>query len=193
MRSIYLCGHGNWDPNDGFIFMPKGCSMIFYTHHAKTMYQDAVLQIVSGNYGGEPHQVVSQYMSVPNMRLSPDSIANEHSTYDHLLHNPAPQKNAWFVNEQVTLKTLFDSYAGRIQKYAFQDDGVMFHWTCCRYVDMPKMTYRLTPGGRVLAATPGRGRVRGREGFNATEDLLRDIFIYRDRTDNNRVIRQVPR
>lgn len=193
MRTVYLCGHGNWDPNEGFIDLPKGCSMTFYTHHAKTMLQDAVLQIVGGTYAGEPHQVVSEFKAVPNMRLSPDAPGDKQDTKNALAGNPTPNSTAWFVNQPVTLKTLFSSCADRIWRLVQQHGGVAFHWTCCRYVDMPKMTYRLTPGGAVLSATAGQGSVRGLQGFNASEDLVDDVYLYRDRTDNDRIIRRVPR
>lgn len=195
MRTQFLCGHGNWDPNDGFINLPKGCSMTFYTHHAKTMLQDAVLQIVAGTYAGEPHQVASQFMAVPNMRLSPDDAENKLDTRNALATNPLPNASVWFVNQVVTLKTLFGHgpTMNRIRQWVTEYGGVDFHWTCCRYVDMPKMSYRLTPGGTVLSATAGQGSVKGKHGFNASEDLVDDVYLYRDRTDNDKVIKTVPR
>ena len=188
MRTIFLCGHGNWDPNQGFTDMPKGCSMTFYTHHAKTMLQDAVEQIVGGTYTGEPRQVVPEFKAVPNMRLSPDSDENVLDTWKALSENPLQNATLWFVQSATTLKDLFKSRAQRIWRMVAQHQGIAFHWTCCRYVDMPKMTYRLTPGGGVLAAIAGRGSVRGRSGFKASEDLVDDVYVFRDRTDHDRRI-----
>lgn len=175
MRTIYLCGHGSWNPGNGFTTMPKGCSMTFYTHHAKTMLQDAVEQIVGGQYHGEPHQVISQYMSVPNMTLSADDRDNVVDTRNALATNPAPNAHVWFVRQNLSLSQLFDRYGDRIWRWTFADQGVAFHWTCCRYVDSPNL------------------RVRGRSGFNAGEDLIDDIYIFRDRMNNDAEIRRVPR
>jgi hypothetical protein len=106
-----------------------------------------------------------------------------------------PNASVWFVNQVVTLKTLFGHgpTMNRIRQWVTEYGGVDFHWTCCRYVDMPKMSYRLTPGGTVLSATAGQGSVKGKHGFNASEDLVDDVYLYRDRTDNDKVIKTVPR
>ena len=74
MLNIFLCGHGQWFPDDGFFTLPRGMTVTFYIHHAKTMYQNLVNQIVSGQYTGVPENVIEEFKNCPNMTLLPDNI-----------------------------------------------------------------------------------------------------------------------
>ena len=53
----------------------------------------------------------------------------------------------------------------QIRNLVAQHGDIQFVWCCCRYVLM-------------------KGQIRGRAGFNATEDLLNNRYIFRDRVTN---------
>ena len=170
---IFLCGHGNWIPDNGFFNLPKGCTMTFYTHHAKTILQDATEKIVAGQYKGEPENVIGEYKLCPNMLLSPDSQDNIDETNAARKLNPDKNVIAFFAKNAITLDRLLKNSAGNIESWRMKYGGVDFVWNCCRYVNLP-------------------GKITGVHGFNASEDLLDDTYIFRDRTTNT-IIRTVPR
>lgn len=154
---LFMCGHGAWAPDDGFTEVPKGCSVTFYTYNAKTMLQGAVNEIVSGRYTGDYHQKVEEYKQVQNMTLYPDDEPLRKSTQKELLKNPDPDTNCFFTKTPTTLEQFFKVYGDQIAKLG----GIDVVWTCCRFVD-------------------NKGEKTGVEGFNATEDLVNDVFIFRD-------------
>ena len=102
--------------------------------------------------------------------------------------NTIPNRDVWFVNRSVKLKDLFKICSERIWKLVSQENGVIFHWCCCRYVDMPKMLYKVTPQGIRAKKDPHGGSVKGVNGFNATEDLIDQKYWYRDRTDGSKIL-----
>jgi hypothetical protein len=68
--TVFLHGHGGWKPSMGFVEVPKGCSVSFYTHFAKLLNQTMVLQILNGTYTGEFDRTVPAFHSAPNVQIS---------------------------------------------------------------------------------------------------------------------------
>ncbi|AFL74229.1 putative adhesin [Thiocystis violascens] len=168
--TVFLAGHGEWDPENGFTQVPRGCSVAFYTHHAKTLLTNAAYQVVDGTYGGEPENVIGEYKQVPNMTqigfvAAENAIRTDFT--NHHIANPNPVTRLLLLppGMRVNLSQLFILLDDVVRTAIVQHGGIDFVWCCCRYVLM-------------------KGEIRGRDGFNATEDLIADRYIFRDRVAN---------
>ena len=168
--TTFLAGHGEWNPENGFTQVPKGCSVTFYTHHAKTVLTDAAYEVVAGTYASQPESRIEQYMQVPNMTQVGFVGAEVHirnNFQNSFAQNNDPNTRILLLpaGARASLKQLFEALDGQIRAAVDQFGGIDFHWCCCRYVLM-------------------KGEIRGTAGFNATEDLLNDRYIFRDRVTN---------
>ena len=172
---VYLCGHGQWKPKSGYVSLPKNCTITFYTHFAKLMLQDAVEEIVAGNYHGTPDLVARGFSQVPNMTLFPEDDSDDYiDTKKAVKKNPAYNggqgARVYFTKKKngLTLKEFFKKQA----QHMFTVGGYDLHWCCCRHVDMP--------GKQTNAAF-----------FNGSEDLLENVFIRLDADDQE--VERIPR
>jgi hypothetical protein len=171
--NVYMCGHGAWVPKEGYVSLPAGSSITFYTHFAKLMLQDAVEEIVAGNYKGKPEAEWTQFMHIPNMTLYPeDDMTDLRDTKDALKQNPAYANGAkcYFTtaSKGITLFQFFKLREAHIHKVG----GYNLHWCCCRHVDMP-------------------GKQSNAAFFNGSEDLVDGIFERLDENDNT--VEKIPR
>ena len=71
-RKNFICGHGAWDPKNGYTQVPKNCRLTFYTENAKWMNSHEVFKLIQGNETLSPVSVHGPYKTVPNMTFYPD-------------------------------------------------------------------------------------------------------------------------
>lgn len=147
--TIFLCGHGSWNPKDDFIQLPPGCSLTFIVHHAKLLPTDDMYRVCGGTYTGEPDRTVGAPGSVvrtcPNMTWTRDEPGKITICDQRLKANAAAQPAiVMFPNHMpgqldnsgsLTLKKFFDDYWAPIgQQMLTQYGQVEFIWNCCSHV-----------------------------------------------------------
>ena len=72
MADIFVFGHGEWKPSDGYTVVPAGTSVKFYTEGNKLMTVAFATQLMTGQDGGAmPDLEAGAFRSVQNMRLYP--------------------------------------------------------------------------------------------------------------------------
>ena len=167
--TVFLCGHGEWKPDNGFTQLPKDCTFTFYTHNAKTMLQDAVLKIVAGADVGEPEMQVVPFKMVQNMTLHPESPDCVLGTKEALLRNPnKANSRIYFARRAITVADFLKRHGHKAHGFG----GMNLVWTCCRYIPMA-------------------GAKSGAAGFNASEDIVGDQYLWRD--DDRTIFKVTPR
>lgn len=72
MKTIYLGGHGEWNMSDGYVELPKGCSISFYTEFSKNMFTSDMKDIIKGKFKGSVKSKIEQYKTCNNYTLHPD-------------------------------------------------------------------------------------------------------------------------
>jgi hypothetical protein len=126
MAKIILFGHGGWTPNDGFTILPANSSITFYTQNAKLLKGGDDFKILWGTFTGGGEKI-GPYRSCTNLRLYPDSPSNlgratctKPAGVDlYFANNPAGER----------LSDIFGKLPGND-----------FHWACCRYLDLRKVS-----------------------------------------------------
>jgi hypothetical protein len=140
----------------GYVSVPKGCSVTFYTHFAKLLNATMVVQILGGSYAGEPDRQIGEFKSVPNVRMSSltqGQVDNANKWYSgagavlHMLPAAPP----------VVRKTLQELMDECIQSI---DTSIDFHWLCCQSLTLTQK------GGRALGLNASdRTAQSGHEGY----------------------------
>ena len=146
-RIIVFSGHGQWAlGNDGFVTLPQGCTMKFYTCNMKTLSDGLGGDIDRGLIAGlEPDQEASELQRVPDMRLyPPDGLT---------IKRPGP---GWHVvklpgaipNDQKNVQIqIDDAYPGGASLSVMFDylkvaiglsGGADFLWAACRAINLKK-------------------------------------------------------
>jgi hypothetical protein len=78
-KTLIVHGHGKWYPNDGYVQLPKGMKVSFYTEGLKNLYYGFALAYLTGSDqalpGGEADMEVGEYRSAPNYTLSQLSLS----------------------------------------------------------------------------------------------------------------------
>ncbi|PCJ40039.1 MAG: hypothetical protein COA99_09710, partial [Moraxellaceae bacterium] len=69
--TIYMTGHGKWDPKAGFTKVPKGCTTIFPIQNGMIMTDTTVHQILRGNWAKAPDMISKEYSIIPNIGWTP--------------------------------------------------------------------------------------------------------------------------
>lgn len=129
--TVFLHGHGGWKPSMGYVNVPKGCSVSFYTHFAKLLNGTMVEQILTGTYTGDFDRTVPAFHSAPNVQMSslPASLAqwakdkNTTGISMVLLPNSPPVV-------RMSLEKLMELSIG-----AFGSD-LDFRWLCCQALQL---------------------------------------------------------
>ena len=49
---IFLCGHGGWNPGDGYAKVPAGSTLTFYTQNAKLLKGGDDYKVIAGHVLG---------------------------------------------------------------------------------------------------------------------------------------------
>ena len=133
--TIFLCGHGSHDPENGFVSVPKGCSVTFYAHYMKTVLAPQTEKLVSGSFQGEPHNVVEEFHTCANQSLHPPTGSQVQDKYAALTQNPNKENCTIFFAEQtITLGQFFSDYGDQLRVFVNRYGGVNLVWSCCRSV-----------------------------------------------------------
>ena len=120
MPTIFICGHGTWDGNDGYTTVPKNTSISFYTETGKAMRSSDVNRLILSTYGGRLIRKVGPYRSCNNMRVFPDDPNYKASAQQ----DAATIGVGTFFTDQpggITLSRIFELHPGND-----------FVWACCR-------------------------------------------------------------
>lgn len=137
---MYLCGHGSWRPNDGYVTVPRNCKVIFYGHFAKTVLSNDTEDLVAGRVTREPHTTHNEFMSCPNMTLSPTSQPIIERKFQHFEQNPNKNDQLlYFTAERTNLGKLFDAdslFMEDLRALAGTHKKVELVWSCCRSVTL---------------------------------------------------------
>jgi hypothetical protein len=133
---IFMCGHGGYVPDNGNVTVPKGVTVYFYSHFMKTVVKGDTEKLIAGTYTGEPHHVIEEYRTCPNMTLyppdGPDHIAGKRNARDQ---NPNKANiHVYFTQAPITLKQFFENNADVLAEISRKRGGVAIKWACCRSV-----------------------------------------------------------
>ena len=141
---VIFSGHGSWNPDDGFIQVPKGARFVAFTEHMKTLSDGLGGKIESlGSLLGtlpQPDSEFAQYMNMPNYTLHPpyDPPLN----IQRLTNNAQRNSNIWQIvlnrtSPSVTLKKLYPWIEKRLPDKIVRN-GIDYFWACCRAVDFKR-------------------------------------------------------
>jgi hypothetical protein len=160
-----LTGHGSWKPTDGYVEVPKGCSISFMIHHAKTLPTMDMYALCNGSYAnwGKPERVISAMKQCPDMTWTADETRkmkqceralkkNEHISQGTVLYpnmmdfarlrkkSKKGKKAKRTVSErrQTNLSDFFAAYDSQIEAWVAQHGAVEFIWCCCCALSMNK-------------------------------------------------------
>jgi len=135
---IYIHGHGVWEPRGGYITVPRGFKISFYTHFAKTVSGSTVDRIFDGG-NVPPERTIEEFKTVPNFVVSG-------LTADQKRH--ADQKKGdlqvLMPQNEMELRTIFLGFGPlmvRVQKSNAERRVknlsaafIHLHWLCCQRV-----------------------------------------------------------
>jgi hypothetical protein len=147
--TIYMCGHGAWDPKDGFIQLPPKVTMTFIVDVAKVLYTNDMFEVCGGTYTGQPARTIGEdgtaTRTCPNMTWTSDDPAKITECDKRLKNNPASgQAMVLFPNHitkyldktrSIKLSSFFADYwpsAGAM----LGGQPVNLIWACCGYVQL---------------------------------------------------------
>lgn len=152
---VFLHGHGNWDPNDGFVTVPPNCRVIMHTHFAKTMVWEQVKMILSGKEpeGYTETSIYNAGISVPDLGLfglygneydrahaafaSHDGYAGDNASIDdvfasqRILHMRPRHEDHLSVRSSIG-----DLMANYCDLLARLGEEITFHWMACAVVKL---------------------------------------------------------
>lgn len=140
-KTIYLCGHGAWNPNDGYFNLPKGCTMTFIVHHAKCLYTTDMYKVCEGTWTGDPLPPIQEFKSCPNMLWQVDkpekkviceTMLGRNQKHD-ISSNPAI---VLFPSKTKTLKSFFEQSYSYIRMDNKMYDRLDFVWNCCTFLGL---------------------------------------------------------
>lgn len=134
-KTVYLCGHGAWKPNDGFFNLPKGCTMSFIVHHSKCLYTTDMFRVCAGTWPNPPVDTIPEFKSCPNMTWSVDEAWKKRKCEDDLGLNPNHGSGnpavSIFPGRTKTLKEFFEDSARFIRSDVALHGRIDFIWNCC--------------------------------------------------------------
>lgn len=139
MQKIFIVGHGKWVPLNGWIKVPSGVSITFYSNIYTALQNTAVWELLEGKALGDiPVRTYTPSQWIENQTLSWHSVVHISYYDEHAAENPdekAGGNKAKFLyickkDGKTTLEEIFETYAGQI----LSDGGWDIHWACCRAV-----------------------------------------------------------
>ncbi|PCJ46496.1 MAG: hypothetical protein COA99_02765 [Moraxellaceae bacterium] len=68
--NVFFSGHGIWKPSYGYVQVPRGVTIHFYTLFAK-MFRDGMAEKILKGEPTEIERTHEEFCQVPNMRLTP--------------------------------------------------------------------------------------------------------------------------
>lgn len=124
MAKVFICGHGGWQPSDGYCTVPKKSSVTVYTVLGKSMRSSDVNRLILGTYTGEPDGHFGAFKSCPDMVVYPDDAKYKASAI----------KDAATAGVQVIFT---DEEDGQKLSEIMEENGPNeYHWACCRALMM---------------------------------------------------------
>ena len=160
--TVYLCGHGSWSPASGYTSNPKGCSMHFMIHHAKTLPTMSMYAICRGEYENQnkPERIVPPLHQVPDMTWIADEsrkikqcenslkkndvidegavLAPNHFSWAKLRKINKNKKKSVAERRKTSLSEFFAAYDDQITLWVQKYGAVNFVWSCCTELKMNK-------------------------------------------------------
>jgi RHS repeat-associated protein len=103
-------GHGGYDPKNGYVTVPHGTSICFYSRHGQELSLWKGTRIEKGKWGAKPVETFRAGQRVPNYTLYP---MNDYGTIEGLAHT---------VDRTTPLSQLLEPNMGRV------------HWSACRNI-----------------------------------------------------------
>jgi len=73
---LYITGHGEWRPKDGYTKVPKSCTFLAPINFGKVMADCDVRTLLAGDWKRKPEIIANQFKTIPNYRWHP-LTANE--------------------------------------------------------------------------------------------------------------------
>jgi hypothetical protein len=150
-RKVFMCGHGMWDPKNGFFSLPPNTSFTMMVDVSKVLYTDDMYKICAGTYSGEDARVIggpgAASRTCPNLtwtaddpkkiKICDDRLSQNPNGKDALLFFPNHIPNFLDSTRSITLKKFFAEYwepAAHIAVGA--DRQAEFIWACCAYTKL---------------------------------------------------------
>lgn len=165
---VYLCGHGSWAPKNGYTSTPRGCSMNFMIHHAKTLPTMNMYALCKGEYENQdnPERKIPPLHQVPDMTWIADESRKIKQCEKNLKLNDsiehgavlAPNHFSWAKlrktkkkkttaeKRKTSLSEFFEAYQDQIEAWVSQYGEVQFVWSCCTELKMNKTAMGKTIG-----------------------------------------------
>jgi hypothetical protein len=139
---VFLSGHGGWSPRDGWVMVPKGCRIHFYTHFAKNMITGMEYMILSGQYT-DIDRTIEEYKQCPNMVLSHQEDSWTQKSLEKLqVRNDIQWSLITPPNGRFRLGQIFDYWSTR-------NEEAEFHWMACQTLSLKQV------GGRKFGLNAG--------------------------------------
>ena len=133
MLQAFLSGHGGWTAAQGYVQVPKGCKVHFYTNFAKNLITGMEYMILEGTYT-EIDRTIDEYHQCPNMKLS----SQDKSWTDKSSAKLKARKDIdWALvtapaGKSVTLNDVFEYYKQKNQV-------AEFHWLACQTLGLQQV------------------------------------------------------
>jgi len=139
-KTIYLCGHGGWKPDNGFFNLPKGCTISFIVHHAKCLYTTDMFRVCRGTWPNPPFDTIKEYKACPNMTWSVDEAWKKKKCEDELAlngkHGSGSPANIIFPSKTKTLKEFFENNLPYLRSDITLHGRLDFIWNCCTALEL---------------------------------------------------------
>ena len=137
MQKIYVVGHGKWVPLNGWVKVPSGVSITFYSNIYTSLQNTAVFDLLEGKKLGDiPQRKFFEGQWIENQTLSYNSAIGMCDYEGHAARHPDERtlnRQAKFLyvhqkDARTTLREIFENYKGQI----LSDGSWDLHWACCR-------------------------------------------------------------
>ena len=170
MKILFIAGHGEWKISNGYCYLPRGCSISFYTEFSKSMFSLDMIEILKGTYRGGIQQRIEQFQSCPNYTIHPDP-EKFLGCHDIIKQRNAPNYRLMMNGDgpPMTLSSIFNS----LSLYNIQLDMI---FCSCRN------TILRDTGGRSIGFNAAQGTWGDRDcngRFTLTGNSPSDLFLFR--------------
>ncbi len=125
MAKTFIVGHGAWNPSDGYVVVPRGSSITFYTKNSKWMCSDDIWALIQGTSTLSVEQECGEFKTAPNMRVFPGEPSWK--AYAESVKPAGVDLYFTAAAAGVTLKDIFAS-----------QPAAPYVWTCCRNLGLTK-------------------------------------------------------
>lgn len=192
VQKIYIVGHGKWVPLNGWIKVPAGVRITFYSNIYTVLQNTAVWELLEGKALGDiPPRTFTQSQWIENQTLSWHSMVHMSYYEDHAAKNPDEMVSgdaAKFLyifkkNARTTLQEIFKDHEDQI----INDGGWDVHWACCRaVVKEDQLAYDRGQAGGIVPLT----RVKA---GGVTELMAENVNVTGKHTPNSDVVTRISR